>query len=42
MANIKEAQQMIPLITCEVSFGYNVCKLVFGVDVFDLYFGGPS
>ena len=39
MANAKQAQQMIPLITCEISFGLNVCELVFGVDVFDLDFG---
>ena len=39
MANIKQAQQMIPFITCETSFGQNVSKLVFGVDVFDLDFG---
>ena len=39
MANVKQAQQMIPLITCEISFGLNVCELVFGVDVFDLDFG---
>ena len=39
MANVEQAQQMIPLITCEISFGYNVSKLVFGVDVFDLDFG---
>ena len=39
MANIKQAQQMIPLITREIPFGQNVGKLVFGVDVFDLDFG---
>ena len=39
MANIKQAQQMIPLITCEISFGLNVCEFVFGVDVFDLDLG---
>ena len=39
MANIKQAQQMIPLITSEISFGQDVCDLVFGVDVFDLDFG---
>ena len=39
MANIEQAQQMIPLITCEISFGQNVSELVFGVDVFDLDFG---
>ena len=39
MANIEQAQQMIPLITCEISFGQHVSELVFGVDVFDLDFG---
>ena len=29
---------MIPFITCEVSLGQYVCKLVFGVNVFDLDF----
>ena len=39
MANVKQIQQMIPFITCETSFGQNLSKLVFGVDVFDLDFG---
>ena len=39
MADIKQSQQMIPLITCEIPFGQDVCELVFGVDVFDLDFG---
>ena len=39
MANVKQIQQMIPFITCEIPFGQDVCELVFGVDVFDLYFG---
>ena len=39
MANVKQAQQMIPLITRDISFGQNVSKLVFGVDVFDLDIG---
>ena len=38
MAEIEQAQQMIPLITCDISFGLNVSKLVFGVDVLDLDF----
>ena len=42
MADIKQIQQMIPLITCEIPFGQNVCELVFGVDVFDLDFWGPD
>ena len=39
MANVKQAQQMIPLITCEISFGQNVCELIFGVHVTDLDLG---
>ena len=39
MANIKQGQQMIPFITCEIPFGQDVCELVFGVDVFGLDFG---
>ena len=29
---------MIPFVTCEISLGKHVDKLVFGVDVFDLDF----
>ena len=39
MANVEQAQQMIPLISCEIPIGQDVCELVFGVDVFDLNFG---
>ena len=35
MANVKQIQQMIPLITCKIPFGQNVSELVFGVDVLD-------
>ena len=42
MANIKQGQQMIPLITCDISFRQNVSKLDFGVDVFDLDLGIPN
>ena len=38
MASIEQAQQMIPLITRETSFGQDVSILVFGVDVLDLDF----
>ena len=38
MANVKQIQQVIPLITCEIPFGQNVSESVFGVDVFDLDF----
>ena len=39
MADIKQGQQMIPFITCEIPLCQDVCELVFGVDVFDLDFG---
>ena len=39
MADIKQSQQMIPLITCEIPFCQDVCELVSGVDVCDLDFG---
>ena len=39
MADVKQTQKMIPLITCEISFSQHVCELVFGVNVFDLDFG---
>ena len=29
MADIKQGQQMIPLIACEIPFGQDVCELVF-------------
>ena len=39
MAGIKQAQQMIPFIACEIVLSQYVCELVFGVDVCDLDFG---
>ena len=36
MADIKQGQQMIPFITCEIPLCQDVCELVLGVDVFDL------
>ena len=36
MADIEQGQQMIPFITCEIPHCKDVCKLVLGVDVFDL------
>ena len=36
MAKIEQGQQMIPFITCEIPLCQDVCKLVLGVDVFDL------
>ena len=39
MANIKQGQQMIPFITCEIPLCQDVCELVFGDHVFDLDLG---
>ena len=39
MANIKQNQQMIPFITCETALCQDVCKLVLGVNIFDLNLG---
>ena len=39
MANIKQSQQMIPLITRETALCQDVCKLVLGVNIFDLNLG---
>ena len=38
MANIEQAQQMIPLITREISLCQYVSELFFGVNLFDLDF----
>ena len=38
MADFEQAQQMIPLITSEISFGWNICGLVLGINVLDLDF----
>ena len=35
MANVKQTQKMVPLITCEISLCQYVSELVFGVNVFD-------
>ena len=39
MADVKQGQQMIPFIACEIPLCQDVCELVFGVDVFDLDLG---
>ena len=38
MADVKQIQQMIPHITCEISFNQHVCELVFGVNVTEFEF----
>ena len=39
MADIEQTLKMIQFVTCEISLGWNVGKLVFGIDVLDLDFG---
>ena len=39
MANVEQIQQMIPLVMCEISIGWDVCKLILGVNVFDSNLG---
>ena len=39
MADVKQTQQMIPFITCEIPFVKMSASWFFGVDVFDLDFG---
>ena len=33
MADIAQMKKIVPLITCEIPFGQNVCELLFGVNV---------
>ena len=39
MADIKQGQQMIPFITCEIPLCQDVCELILGVDILNLDFG---
>ena len=39
MADVEQTHKMVPLITCEISFGQKVSELVFGVIMFDLDLG---
>ena len=36
--DVKKMQQVVPLITRETAFCWNVCELVFGFDILDLDF----
>ena len=33
MADIEQMKKIVPLITCEITFGQFVCEMMFGVDV---------
>ena len=39
MANIEPIRKIVPFITREITFGQDVCELVFGVNVTDWDFG---
>ena len=36
MADVEQMKKIVPFVTCEISFGQNVCELMFGVGVPDL------
>ena len=38
MADVEQMEKIVPLVTCEVPSGQDVCDLVFGVNVTDLNF----
>ena len=40
MADIKQMEKIVPLITCDVPFCQHVCELVFGVNIVELDFFG--
>ena len=33
MADVEQMKKMIPFVTCEITFGQNICELMFGVNV---------
>ena len=39
--DVQQSEKMVPLITCQTTFGQHVCELVSGVNIFDLDFGVP-
>ena len=40
--DVKQPEQMIPLITGDIAFRQHVCELVFGVKIFDFNLFGPN
>ena len=33
MADVERTKKIVPFVTCEISFGQNICELMFGVNV---------
>ena len=42
MANIEQMKKIIPFVMREITFGEDVCDLVFVVNATDLNFSGPD
>ena len=38
MADVEQMKKIVPFVTCEISFGQNVCELMSGVNVSNLNF----
>ena len=39
MADVEQMKQIVPFVTCEITFGKNVCELMFGINVWNLNSG---
>ena len=39
MADVEQMKNIVPFVSCEITFGQNVCELMFGVNVPDLNLG---
>ena len=39
MADVEQMKKIVPLVTCEITFGQYVCELMFGADVPNLNLG---
>ena len=33
MADVEQMKKMVPIVTCEITFGQHVCELMSGIDV---------
>ena len=38
MADVEQMKKIVPFVTCVITFGQNVCELMFGIDVSNLNF----
>ena len=42
MTDVEQMKKIVPFVTCEITFGQNVCELMFVVNVPDLNLRGPD